>query len=206
MTYLDILGDIDHWFDKGVAQAGAGVVLCARGCSACCNGPFDISAADAQLVAAAVDRLDATTRSEVAARSASQVEMYARILPAWEHPWDVEEIDDGEFDTLADALAGVPCPAVSANGSCLIYDDRPATCRMTGLAMRTPQQDVLENVCPILRTSDAFARLEPTEFDLSAFEDQADEHDRSAMAAGWSRTTVAGAVQRRGAAPPRGDR
>jgi Fe-S-cluster containining protein len=203
VTYLDVLGDIDHWFDAGVAQAGAGVVLCAHGCSACCNGPFDISPADAQLVARAVTRLDAVTQSGIAARAATQVGRYAGLLPAWQAPWDVAAIDDAAFDHLSDALADAPCPALSANGSCLIYDDRPATCRMTGLAMRTREQDVLENVCPILHTSDAFARLEPTEFDLSGFEDAADEEDRMAVAAGWTRTTVAGAVQRREAATPR---
>jgi Fe-S-cluster containining protein len=196
MSYLEVLGDLDCWFDAGVAQAGAGVVLCARGCSACCNGPIDISPADAQLVAAAVARLDPATRSGIASRAATQVAMYARLLPEWGEPWDVDAIDDTAFDNLSDALANVPCPALSANGECLVYLDRPATCRMTGLAMRTRELDVLENVCPILHTSEAFARLEPTEFDLAGFERSADEHDRLAIGADWSRTTVAGAVQR----------
>jgi Fe-S-cluster containining protein len=194
MTYRQLLGDLDDWFARGVLDAGADVVLCRRGCAACCNGPFDISPADAELVATAVARLDATTQAGVRLRSAAQRSRYAALEPRWQAPWDATAIDDATFDRISDALADEPCPALNDRGECLIYHDRPATCRMTGLGMETTQGDQLENVCPILHTSAAYAALNPTLFDLARFEDAADTRDAIAMTSGWLRTTVAGAI------------
>lgn len=197
MNYRAFLDQLDVWFERGVAAAGPGVVLCRRGCSACCFGPFDISPADAALAASAVDRLDPPVRTAVRARAADQLNRYAAVASSWAHPWDVDDdIGDEAFDAVTDALAAVPCPALSADGSCLIHEERPATCRMTGLSMQTMERDVIENVCPILHTSVRYAELAPTLFDLSKFEPAADEFDGAARAAGWVRTTVAGAIRR----------
>jgi Fe-S-cluster containining protein len=196
VTYRDLLGELDHWFAEGVAAAGHDVVLCRRGCAACCNGPFDISPADAELVAAAVQRLDPTLRSQVQLRAADQVAQYDEIAPRWSDPWDPGTIGDPAFDRLCHRLAALPCPALGADGACLIYADRPATCRLIGLAMRTAQDDILENNCPILDTSARYAALAPTTYDLASFEDRAEDQDVVAMERGWRRTTVAGAIQR----------
>jgi Fe-S-cluster containining protein len=194
VTYQQLLGDLDDWFARGVASAGPGVVLCRRGCAACCHGPFDISPADAELVAAAVEHLEPVARSAVRSRAAAQLSRYAAAAPDWGTPWDIEAIGDDAFDEVSDALADEPCPALNDHGECLIYEKRPATCRMTGLGMTTPQGDVLENVCPILDTSAAFAELSPTLFDLSGFEGRAEDHDAVSMTNGWVITTVAGAI------------
>jgi Fe-S-cluster containining protein len=194
MSYRQLVGGLDDWFVRGVTDAGPGVVLCRRGCTACCHGPFDISPADAELVATAVQRLDPATRSAVHSRAATQLSRYAEVAPGWSAPWNVDAIDDDTFDAISDALADEPCPALNDRGECLIYEARPATCRMTGLGMKTQQGDVLENVCPILHTSAAYAELNPTRFDLSRFEDRAEDSDTIAMTNGWVRTTIAGAM------------
>jgi hypothetical protein len=62
--------------------------------------------------------------------------------------------------------------------------------------MVTPLGDVLENVCPILHTSQAYAELNPALFDLARFEDRAEDLDAVAMTNGWVRTTVSGAIAR----------
>ena len=194
MSYRSLQGQVDAWFDQGVARADPGVVLCRRGCSACCMGPFDISPADAELVAVAVDRLDPAVRSLVQLRATEQVALYAGLAPGWSDPWDIDTFGERPFDRVSDALAGVPCPALDDDGACLIYDDRPATCRMIGLAMLTPDGGILDNACPILQTSERYAMLEPTVFDLGRFETGADECDSAARARGWVSTTVAGAI------------
>jgi Fe-S-cluster containining protein len=194
MNYRDVLDELDAWFVRGVAEAGPGVVLCRHGCAACCNGPFDISPADAELVAAAVDRLPPATRSLVQLRAADQVDQYREIHTAWSAPWDPGTIGDRAFDRLCNRLATLPCPALGPDGACLIYADRPATCRIIGLPMRTAQDETLENNCPIRLTSTHYAEMPPVSFDMAAFEDRAEDRDIEAMERGWRRTTVAGAI------------
>lgn len=195
MTYRDLLGELDEWFARGVADAGPGVVLCQRGCSACCLGPFDISPADAELVASAVDRLDPAIRSMVQLRAADQVAQYHELASSWSPPWDPGAIGDRKFDWICNRLAKARCPALGDNGACLIYEDRPATCRMIGLPMKTRENDLLENNCPIKQTSAVYAVLGPTIFDLHTFEEKAEDEDIAAMERGWRRTTVAGAIE-----------
>jgi len=196
MTYRQLLGDLDEWFARGVASAGHDVVLCRRGCSACCNGPFDISAADAQMVAAAVQRLPADLAEQVRSRAQDEVLTYHESAPWWQSPWDVDILDEEYFDRFGLQLADHPCPALSDDGSCLIYDSRPATCRMIGLALIKPDGGVLENNCPILHTSRPYAELNPTLFDLEQLELVADDFDAEAKREGWVSTTVAGALAR----------
>ena len=56
--------------------------------------------------------------------------------------------------------------------------------------------EILENDCPILHTSRAYAELNPTLFDLERLELSADDYDVEAWNAGWVRTTVAAAIAR----------
>lgn len=203
MSYQLLLGELDEWFARGVADAGHDVVLCRRGCSACCHGPFDISPADAELAAQAVSRLDPGTRSLVQLRALDQVTRYAELAHgAWTSPWDPGAIGDPQFDRICQRLARQPCPALGSDGVCLIYDSRPATCRIIGLAMRLPDGQVLHNDCPILHTSAGYAALNPTLFDLPALEETAEDRDIEAMERGWRRTTVAGAIHRPISTPP----
>ena len=194
MTYRELLGELDEWFARGVSDAGHDVVLCRRGCSACCNGPFDISAADAQMVAGAVNRLPPETAGQVRRRALNQIIKYHEAAPWWETPWNIDVIGEEPFDRLSEQLASRACPALGEDGSCLIYENRPATCRMIGLSLVTPDGGIMENDCPILDTSREYAELSPTLFDLERFEVGADNQDVAARNAGWVRTTVAGAI------------
>ena len=197
MSYRELLGELDDWFARGVAKAGPGVVLCKRGCSACCNGPFDISAADAELVRSAVDRLPAEVAAQVRSRAFDQIATYHEAAPWWQSPWDIDILDEEYFDRLSEQLAHRPCPALSDEASCLIYDSRPATCRMIGLSLVKPDGGVLENNCPILLTSARYAELNPTLFDLESFEVAAEGFDAIAVKNGWVSTTVAGAIAKK---------
>jgi len=185
---------LDAWFARGLAAAGPGVVPCRRGCSACCHGPFDISPADAALVAEGVAALPEAERAAVRARAAAAVRRCEELEPGWRAPWDVDALGEQAFDALGDRLAGEPCPALGADGGCLIHAHRPATCRLTGLSLSTPEGDVLENHCPIQARFPRYAELPPTPFDLQGFEAGAEREDGLAAARGHVTTTVAGAI------------
>jgi Fe-S-cluster containining protein len=193
-SYGTLLSSLDRWFARGVATAGPGVVPCRSGCTACCHGPFDISPADAALVAEGFDALPRDVRAGIAARASEQLMRYRELIEGWGPPWDVDGVSEDAFDALADAMRDVPCPALGEEGGCLIYAHRPATCRMTGLAMVSRGGDVLENVCPIQGDFPEYAALAPTPFDLYRFELLAEEAELRASDAGWVTTTVAGVV------------
>jgi Fe-S-cluster containining protein len=195
--YRALLPILDQWFVRGVAAAGAGVVPCRSGCTACCHGPFDISPADAALVAEGLATLPPETQADVAQRAETQLARYRKLIEGWGPPWDVDGVDEASFDALCDALRSLPCPALGAEGGCLIYDHRPATCRITGLAMVTRGDDLLENVCPIQGEFPAYAALPPVPFDLQRFEAMAEEFDLTASEDGWVTTTVAGVAGRK---------
>jgi Fe-S-cluster containining protein len=189
-----LLSTLDAWFARGRAAAGPGVVPCARGCNACCHGPFDVSPADAALIAEGVAALPEPQRAALRARAALQLRRYTELLPQWKAPYEVDALDERAFDALTEQLANAPCPALADDGSCVIHAHRPATCRLTGLGLLTRAGDVLENFCPIQSQFPAYATLPPTAFDLQAFETEAARFDAEAAAAGHASTTVAGAI------------
>lgn len=194
--YRALLPVLDQWFARGVAAAGPDVVPCRSGCTACCHGPFDISPADAALVAEGLAALPDAVRTGVRERAEAQVARYRELIEGWGPPWDVDGVDEGSFDALCEALRTLPCPALGPEGGCLIYAHRPATCRMTGLAMLTRDDEVLENVCPIQGEFPSYAALPPVPFDLRRFEEMVEEFDLTASEAGWVATTVAGVAGR----------
>lgn len=199
MTYRALLETLDQWFERGCRAAGRGmdgspVVPCRSGCSACCHGVFDLSPADAALVAEGVLALTTGEREVLAARAHAQLARYAEHLPDWGSPWDVEALDEGAFDGLAGALAHDPCPALDPAGRCELYAHRPATCRMLGLGMASPELGDLPNECPIQGEHPEYAALPPTPFDLLSFERVSLDLETEAAAAGRHSTTIAAAV------------
>ncbi|HRP06907.1 MAG TPA: YkgJ family cysteine cluster protein [Gemmatimonadales bacterium] len=195
MLYLDLLATLDTWFAAGVSAEPGGLVPCRAGCTACCHGPFDISAADARMVSEAVAALPSEIARGIRERAGEQLASGAAIDPRWQRPWRPTDLGDDGFDALCDAQAHLPCPALDpGSGACLIHASRPATCRITGLSMLTAEGDVLENVCPIQDRFAGYGEMEATPFDLMRFELEAAEHDLEALAQGWHSTTVAGAA------------
>ncbi len=167
---------------------------CRATCSACCHGLFDVSAADAELLAQAVDALSPERAAALRARASAQLAACRERLPQWGPPHDVEALDEDVFDALCERLAQAPCPALGADGACEVYESRPATCRMTGLAMDGGAAGTLENVCPIAERFPRYAALAPVPFDLLGFEREALRCERDASARGYVSTTVAGAL------------
>lgn len=114
--YRALLPVLDQWFARGVAAAGPDVVPCRSGCTACCHGPFDISPADAALVAEGLAALPDAVRTGVRERAEAQVARYRELIEGWGPPWDVDGVDEGSFDALCEALRTLPCPALGPEG------------------------------------------------------------------------------------------
>jgi Fe-S-cluster containining protein len=166
-----LIARFDRWFEA-TAQRNPGVIPCRAGCSACCHGPFDISAADALLLTAGLATLPPAERQEVAARGQRLLARMRTMAPDWGAPYDIQALGDDEFDILCEALAEEPCPLLDAAGRCRVYAFRPLVCRMIGLPLLTAEGEVLENACPIQEEFPAYAALDPVPFDLAALEDR----------------------------------
>lgn len=167
--YRELLDRLDGWFAEA-SKRHPGVVPCKRGCSACCLGPFDISAADMALLEEAFHALPKKAREEVLARAREQMREVGRLEPGWEAPHDIGSIGERRFDAICSALAESPCPFLDAKGACRTYQNRPLACRMMGLPMRAGRGRVIKNACPIRRQFPTYAALPPQPFPLAAFE------------------------------------
>ena len=184
--YGQLLVQLDKWSADAKARH-PGVIPCRLGCTACCHGPFDISAADAALLRSGLAALAPSVRTEVRQRARALLQRMKREAPGWGPPWQIEDIGEDRFDDVVEALADEPCPLLGPDGGCLTYAHRPAICRMMGLGMRTGGGDI-DNACPIQHQFPAYAALPPQSFDLEAFERV---EERLIARAGGTETTIA---------------
>lgn len=152
------------------------------------------------MVGEAVGALPEPTAGAIRERARRQLEAGMSATPEWQWPWQVSSLGEDAFDRMCAALEQEPCPALDPeSGACLIHADRPATCRLMGLSLRTTEGDQLDNLCPIQSQYPEYAALAPTPLDLMQFEVDAAQMDLEAMGQGWRSTTVAGAVAGGGA-------
>jgi Fe-S-cluster containining protein len=168
-TWQSALSRLDDWFRSAHARH-PGVIPCRAGCSACCHGPFDISAADALLLQEGLATLPEAVRLAVRARSEALFTRMRQLAPAWRAPWDLAQLGEEHFDAMIESLAEEPCPLLDEAGRCVAYLFRPLVCRLIGLPMMTAGGLELENACPIQDRFPSFAALDPELFDLEALE------------------------------------
>ncbi len=168
-TWQDQLRKLDRWAES-VAAGHPGLIPCHSGCSGCCHGPFDISAADTLLLREGLAALPAPTREAVRTRGKLLLAKIGKLEPEWTAPWDLRDIDADRFDEIAEELSEEPCPMLDDEGACTVYEHRPLICRIMGLPMMTAEGLVLENGCPIQDDFPAYAALDPQLFDLEALE------------------------------------
>lgn len=198
--YLPLLQELDAW-QAAAREAHPGVIPCRAGCSACCHGPFDISIADADVVATAVAALPEAVRRPMIVRATAQLGQMRELAPTLDAPWDVSSLGDDAFDALCESLADDPCPALDSTGSCTIYEARPLVCRIMGLGLLSTEGGEIANACPIQDDFPAYATLPSQPFNLQAWEDREEEALRHAATRRLGNpvrtrfeTTVAGAI------------
>lgn len=143
--YRQLLAAVDAWFGRCQPLPGGGTGC--RGCAECCRGLFDITLLDAALLRQGLDRLPTTTRAGVLARVRPILSRLRERFPGFDPPYllggiSVEQLPPaGEEDT--------PCPLLDAAGRCLLYAQRPLTCRLYGLPHVDLSGEVfLDDWCP----------------------------------------------------------
>jgi len=170
LRYREELQRLDLWFED-TARRYPGVIPCRAGCSACCYGPFDISAADTLLLREGLATLDPTVREQVRISAERLLARMRELAPDWASPWDLADLGEERFDRLVESLSDVPCPLLDEHGACRLYAWRPLVCRLIGLPMMTAEGEILENACPIQEQFPDYALLDPQLFDLGSLQD-----------------------------------
>jgi Fe-S-cluster containining protein len=132
--YSRLLQEVDDWFAV-CAQGREELITCARGCSSCCRGLFDITLLDALYLRSGFDLLPEATQESVRAQASARLDALTADFPAFISPWTLNHIPESEWDAMMPEEDGTPCPLLSETGTCLVYDHRPMTCRLNGIPL-----------------------------------------------------------------------
>jgi Fe-S-cluster containining protein len=120
----DLRARADASFRK-VVEGHPEAVACASGCDDCCHALFDLSLLEALSLALAFQELPRAERREIRRRGEKSAQIFDKAAAqALAAPLE------GRMRLLSQAR--VPCPLLS-DGRCLLYRDRPLTCRLYGV-------------------------------------------------------------------------
>jgi Fe-S-cluster containining protein len=114
----------DESFRK-VVEAHPEAMACASGCDDCCHALFDLSLLEALSLALAFQELPRQERREARRRCEKAAYLFDQVA-------DQALAATGEERLRLLSRARVPCPLL-AGGRCLLYRDRPLTCRFYGV-------------------------------------------------------------------------
>jgi Fe-S-cluster containining protein len=132
VEYKNLLARIDGWFDRSLAAAAPGQIACARGCSACCRGLFDITLLDALLLQQGLGTLPEKVRKASLEKSRHRLDELRGRWPGFAAPYLLNAMPDEEWTEMPEDDE-TPCPLLGPDGACLAYPWRPMTCRLHGL-------------------------------------------------------------------------
>jgi Fe-S-cluster containining protein len=129
-----LLADVDAACAQAHSRA-AGRLDYARGCPACCQGPFPINRLDElrlQRGLRALAEAEPERAREIAARAAADVAALARDYPGDAEAGVLWE-DESRREPFFTRHGARPCPALDLrSGRCQLYAFRPITCRTFG--------------------------------------------------------------------------
>lgn len=176
----ELLREVDAALRDGARRAGDDLV-CRRGCTSCCLGPFDINALDASRLAralAALERRDPEAAAAVRERATAQWRAMAPSFPG-DALTGIFSPDEEARERFLAAFPAAPCPALDgASGGCLLYAARPLSCRTYGLPIRLGAATL--PACPL-----NFARAERRDVDAATVApDPADREGELLLRAG----------------------
>ena len=133
-TYESLLVEVDGWFEACLSRHAA-LIACRQGCSACCRGVFDITLLDALCLKRGFDRLPLSVQADVQLKAVAPLVELTDHWPEFERPWILNHIPEQFWDEMMPEEDETPCPLLSDDGACLVYDQRPMTCRLNGIPL-----------------------------------------------------------------------
>lgn len=144
-----LLNEVDAWFQE-CSSRYPGQIACRQGCSACCRGLFDITLLDALYLKRGFDRLDEPLRSRVTSAANQRLHSLSSRFPVFAEPWLLNSIPEERWDELMPEDDQSPCLLLSKSGQCLVYDQRPMTCRLNGIPLiDTSGEELFDEWCTL---------------------------------------------------------
>jgi Fe-S-cluster containining protein len=126
-------------------------LVCHKGCSQCCHGPFPISQLDAvrlQKGMADLQASDPQRAAQIRKRARQAVKRLSPDFPGNPKTGILDEDEEAEA-RFADFANDEPCPALDlTTGACSLYAARPMTCRAFGPPIRSGPENGLA-VCEL---------------------------------------------------------
>ena len=129
--YKNLLETVDTWFDQCIKLAGEEIV-CKRSCTGCCRGLFEISLLDARLLQEGFTQLNLDEQQRARQKAEKRLAELQRQWPQFNPPYILNRLPHTEWQQMPEEDE-TPCPLLSDEGLCLVYEYRPMTCRLHGL-------------------------------------------------------------------------
>lgn len=133
-NYRLLLNSVDSWFARAASAAGD-AVRCGKGCSACCRGLFDITLLDALFLRQSYDKLSPSVQEVVLSRVLKQRDALQLAWPELSPPNIINFLTDEDLSRLMPEDDPTPCPLLGEDNLCLVYENRPMTCRLHGIPL-----------------------------------------------------------------------
>ena len=141
---------VDAALAEAARKSGAWLV-CHKGCTQCCYGPFAINQLDAARLRCGMEELesrDPKRAAQVRKRAKAAVRRLAANFPG-DHETGILSDDEEAEAGFAEFANDEPCPALDLEtGACDLYESRPMTCRVFGPPVRSGEENGLA-VCEL---------------------------------------------------------
>lgn len=130
----ELLARVDAWFARCIENHPE-KIACQSGCSACCRSTFDITLWDAFYLKLGFNALPEETRQRVLVKCRERLALMREQWPEFDHPFVLNYRDEEEWELLMPDEDETPCVLLGEDGRCLVYHNRPMTCRLHGIPL-----------------------------------------------------------------------
>ncbi len=113
-------------------------LACRIGCTACCIGPFDITAPDADRLQRGLEELARHAPGSARGVRERAGEQWGRMVAEFpgDSPLEILDVDETRREAFFASFSEDPCPVPDpGSGACLLYATRPLSCRSFGLPL-----------------------------------------------------------------------
>ncbi|TSK08848.1 MAG: YkgJ family cysteine cluster protein [Geobacter sp.] len=140
----ELLSQVDAWFSRCM-EAYPQHIACQSGCSACCRSTFDITLMDAYYLKLGFDTLPVPVKDAVLAKCRERLALMREHWPELDHPFVLNYRPEEDWEILMPDEDETPCVLLGVDGRCLVYQNRPMTCRLHGIPLVDTAGEVMHD-------------------------------------------------------------